>query len=168
MNDRYIALPELCVQKDSILNFALGKSTTDWLLLPWGQYSFFKWHGCNEIKMLSSVFTDKVKISVIECMRFDAGTGLPVHKDNKRQAVIQIPLSANCSQTPTLFYNEDKVLLDSIKWAGDVAYLFDTHTWHSVFNDSTEPRFMLCVSFYKHTYAELKELYLANSLFVED
>jgi hypothetical protein len=161
----FINLSEIKIDREKILNFVLSLDTNDWELLPWGQFVFYKWKNNLEIIKLASMFNNSITLSVIECMKFNPGTGLPIHKDNKRLAVIQIPLSSNCSSTPTLFYNENKELINQISWDDSSSWMFDTHEWHNMVNHSSNPRYMLCISFFKHTYLELYNLYKSGLLF---
>jgi len=160
----FIKIPEIQINTEKILNSVLALTPDEWKLLPWGQFVFHNWNNNSEIFKLLSMFNKSNTISVIECMKFNPGIGLPIHKDGKRLAVIQIPLSSNCASTPTLFYNENKELIDQIQWDSNSAWMFDTYNWHSMINDSNEPRYMLCISFYKHTYLELFHLYKSNML----
>jgi len=160
----FIKIPEIQIDTEKILNSVLALTPDEWELLPWGQFVFYKWNNNLEIFKLLSMFNKSNTISVIECMKFNPGIGLPIHKDGKRLAVIQIPLSSNCKLTPTLFYNENKELADQIHWNENTAWMFDTHAWHSMINNSNELRYMLCISFYKHTYLELFHLYRSGML----
>ena len=162
----FVKIPEIKINTEKVLNCVLELNSDQWHLLPWGQFVFTKWNGNLEISKLSSMFNKLITISVIECMRFDPGIGLPIHKDNKRSAVIQIPLSLNCASTPTLFYKENNEFANQISWDDDSAWLFDTHVRHNMINNSDQPRYMLCISFYKHTYSELLNLYKSDMLLV--
>jgi hypothetical protein len=165
MINSFVKIPELTINRHSLLSFVLNLKDDDWILLPWGQYIFYDWKNCDEIKTLSTMFSENIKFSTIECMRFDGNKSLPIHMDGKRTTVIQIPLSLNCNATPTLFYNDHKELVDKIEWLDDSAWMFDTHKWHSVHNTSTEPRYTLCISFYGTKYIDLLKLYQTNNFF---
>lgn len=165
MIDSFIKLPEIQINDKSLFSFILDANDSDWNILPWGQSVFYNWKKCNDIKQLASKFSKHVNFSLIECMRFDSNKSLPIHKDGKRTAVIQIPLSNNCQSTPTLFYNDNKELIDKIEWTDGSAWMFDTHRWHSIHNTSDESRYTLCISFYGQTYIELLKLYKSNQFF---
>jgi hypothetical protein len=160
----FIAIPELKINTENILNTVLSVNSDEWVLLPWGQYEFDKWNNNLDIFKLLSMFNKTINYFRIICMRFDPNTGLPIHKDNKRLAVIQIPLSSNCMLTPTLFYNKDKELITQLPWSSNSAWMFDTHEWHSIMNDTSEPRYTLCISFLKYNYATLLSLYKSGLL----
>lgn len=166
MSIPFIKIPKLQINRKTLLEYVTQLKTDDWKLLPWGQYVFFEWNNNVEISKLRNMFKDPTIISVIECMKFNAGAGLPIHKDNKRLSVIQIPLSLNCTSTPTLFYNENKEMVNQINWVDDSSWMFDTYVFHSVTNTSLETRYMLCISFYNHNYLELSNLYKNGDLLV--
>jgi len=166
MSIPFIKIPELKINRFNILEYVTQLKTDDWKLLPWGQYVFFKWNDNADIFKLRNLFKDPTIISVIECMKFNSGTGLPIHKDNKRLSVIQIPLSLNCASTPTLFYNENKEIDNQIDWIDDSSWMFDTYVFHSMENNSPETRYMLCISFYNHNYSELSNLYKNGNLLI--
>jgi hypothetical protein len=162
MSDSFIKIPEIKIDNKSLLLFVLSSTDTEWHELPWGQFIFYNWKNNKDIEQLTSkltfMFSKYVNFS-IKCMRFDSNKSLSIHKDQPRKVVIQIPLSINCQSTPTLFYNDNKELIDKIEWNDESAWMFNADNWHSVQNTSDESRYMLCVSFYDISYIQLLRLY---------
>ena len=164
----FIKLPEIQIDTDAVLSFVLALQPDDWKLLEWGQYVYWKFGQCEEIIKLKNMFSEHVKYGLIECMCFGPGTSLPIHHDGApggRPAVIQIPLSRNCALIPTLFYNDKQELTSKIEWTDNSAWMFNSHELHSIHNTTTDPRYMLCVSFYKMKYGELLDLYNSYKFF---
>jgi len=161
----FIKIPEIQIDTENVLFHVLNSQNTDWDLLPWGQYVFSKWKGNFEIYKLIFMFSKSKLNPIIDCMKFDPGSLLPIHRDGTRSAVIQIPLSLNCQTTPTSFYNNDKTFFDKIEWIDHTSWMFDTQILHNIENKSKDPRYMLCISFYKQSYATLLNLYNTNMLF---
>jgi hypothetical protein len=130
MIDSFIKLPEIQLNTQTILSFISNAVVDEWIELPWGQQVYVNLGRCAEIEKLKNMFSNQIKFSVIECMKFAPDTGLPIHKDGKRTAVIQIPLSNNCKLTPTLFYDDHHKITNKIEWNDNSAWMFDTHKNH--------------------------------------
>jgi len=159
----YIKLPELQLNTKEILSQVLSSNQDDWEKLEWGQ-SIFKNLDCTVIKQKFHPVIQLYETPMM-VMRFSPGTGLPIHKDNRRKAVIQIPLY-NCESTPTFFYDEDHKPTYKIDWSENCAYMFDTHVNHNLQNDTNEERYMLFVPFFIQSFQTLSTLYRINKLFL--
>lgn len=159
----YVKLPELVVDTSAILQQVVSAEESEWELLDWGQHIL----RTQDYSFVCQHFSEHVKLYITPAMvmRFGPGTGLPIHKDNLRKAVIQIPLSENCKYTPTYFYNEEQQYTSKIEWLDNSAWMFDTHSFHKVENNSNENRYMMYIPFFKQSYTELLNLYECGMFF---
>ena len=153
----YNKLSEIVVDTSVILQQVLAVDESDWELLDWGQYIL----RTKDYSYICKNFSEHIKLytTPVMIMRFGPGKGLPIHKDNLRKAVIQIPLSENCKYTPTHFYDEEQQYTSKIEWLDNSAWMFDTHNFHKVENISSENRYMMYIPFFKQSYTELLNLY---------
>ncbi len=157
----FIKIPEIQLDIKKISTKVLNTPESEWKKLEWGQSILVN----RDYLQIKGMFRPKIKVySTIMVMRFNPNTGLPIHKDNERKAVIQIPLY-NCESTPTFFYDEDRNLTYTLDWKENSAYMFDTHVYHNLLNDTEEPRYMLYIPFFHQDYKTLLDLYTNNDFF---
>jgi hypothetical protein len=169
----FLQLPEIKIDRDSILNFVSNVAESDWISLSKTNqnYIFHRFQNHPEIVKLTKKLSSDLPLlkPPIRVMRFLPGCGLPIHKDFPRNAAIQIPLSYNCKETPTLFFDEELKEIGRLEWNDDSAWLFNTQINHSIDNCTNAVRYMLIIPFFEPvTFEELVTKYTNGNFFTEE
>lgn len=166
----FIQIPEIKIDRKSILDFVENIKESDWISISATNqnYIFHRFQDHPEINKLSKILSNSLPLMKppIRVMRFLPGCGLPIHKDSPRNAVIQIPLSLNCVDTPTVFFDEGYNEIGRIEWKDDSAWLFNTQVNHSIDNCTNAVRYMLIIPFFEpSTFDEILAAYKEGKFF---